>query len=229
MSIVYIMELAILLIGCLICFRGLKLYKFLQLIICGYIGWYIGVLIKNQFGHQELYILAFVLAIAGGVLGYKYYKAGMYLCAAAATFLVVFSYYWRGALAIAREGLQELMSVGQLLRLSLESLTSGNSIADALDSVTGLQTEAIMELMKEAADILQRGAVIAMVAGLVIGFLTLLLGDYVIMGVTAFFGSMTLITLLEMFVNLDNGMHGILTVAVAIVGLISQCIMKRKM
>ena len=72
MIVEYIINGIMILVGILLCCRGLRFYKAFQMFLCGALGGYIGLFIQQRFNNEWLIFLAIALFALGMILGYKY-------------------------------------------------------------------------------------------------------------------------------------------------------------
>lgn len=223
----WIVNAVLLIMGALLCFRGLKLYKVLQFFLCGAVGAYLGLFIEGRLGMEELHFVAVLLAILAGYLGYRYYKFGLYLCGAGSSFVVVFSYFWKQALQVAKEGIGELQLAKEILLGGVTALVSGGDVEEAINILTGQSREVLMQSLESALAIVQKGLLWAGFAGVVVGILMMIFGDWIIILVTAALGGTIWIGFLENLVYLSPSYHLYALIAITVIGMIAQWNAKR--
>lgn len=235
MGSMWMVYLAILAAGGLICFRGLSLYKMVQFLVCGWAGAYLTMWIFGQIGLGGGTIAALIGGLIAGFLGFHFYKAGMYFTASISAYLVVFSFFWRQAMETGKmlmeqvTGVEEMFSVSNLLQIGLMGLKEGNG-AGILDSIllnAGIQPARWAEELEQIMSYIRQGVMWSGIAGIAAGFLALTVGDYVIILLTAVFGGMLLNLLVEMFVPLDQTVSILLLCGFSVLGIIMQ-MKKRK-
>lgn len=219
---VYIISLGLLVCGGLLCYKGIKIYRIVQLMFCGAIGGYVGLMLVNAFGRQEFYILALALTVLGGFLGYKYYKFSLYLTVVLSTFVVTFSYFWKQAVSKASETISEIVKTKNAIEESMAGIKSLQDTLDSFDVMMSIRNNNWSAVIKESGDILKHGIVISVIVALVAGVLARLIGDYVIMTVSAAFGAMLITNLVEMFMEVSPMLHLLLLVVVGLSGIIVQ-------
>lgn len=228
MTTIYIISLGLLVGGGALCYFGLKLYKLAQMLICAAIGGYIGLFLVQTIGRQEFYILALILTVLGGFLGYRYYKYSLYICVSLSSFLVTFSYFWRQALASAKESLGEVLNMKNLITENLSGQMSLQQILDSFDVIRNAYNSNWITVFKSAEEIIKHGLFVSAAVAMVAGILTIWIGDYVIMVVSAAFGSMLLVNMIEMFAEITPMMHLLLLVVIGISGVIVQFSKRRR-
>lgn len=218
----YIIELLLLVGGGLLCSRGLKVYRIMQMIICGCIGAYIGLHIGYSIGREELYLLALILTVVGGYLGYRHYKVSLFATASICSFMVVFSYFWKKAIAIANDSVAQVMKIKDIVETGTKGQASVKDTGQSITKIMALQGDNVAAISKAAADVVRHGLFVAVIVGIVTGVLTLWFGDYIIMLFTAAFGSLLLVYLVEIFITVPPMAHVAAILAVTIVGLMLQ-------
>lgn len=231
MTTVYIISLFLLAIGGLLCFRGLKLYKYAQMLLCGAIGGYIGLLLVGAFSRQEFYILALILTAIGAFLGYKYYKYSLYVTISLSAFVVTFSYFWKQAVEVASGSIGQIMTAKEIIVNNFSGEMNLQGLLNSFDVVMGVCNSNWAGVLKAAEKIIKHGLFVSAAVAMVAGILTIWIGDYVIMVVSAALGSMLLVNLVDMFVTISPMMHLLLLVVLGIAGVIVQymkCKKRRK-
>lgn len=224
----YVLSLVMLVAGGLLCYMGIKLYKYGQMLMCGAIGGYIGLILVNALGRQEFYILAIILTALGAFLGYKYYKYSLYLFVSISAYAVTFSYFWKQAVSVVNETVQELVSAKSMITENLSGAKSLQETLDSFDIIMGLYNSNWALVIKNAGDIIKHGLFISAAVAIVAGILTRLIGDYVIMAVTAGFGAMLLVNLIELYMEVAPMMHLLLLVVIGLSGVIVQNVKCRR-
>lgn len=223
----YAIAIGCLISGCILCFHGLKTYKILQFAICGLIGASIGLGLHAQFGRNEFYIVAIVLGLIGGYLGYRHYKTGLYLCASISTYLVVVSGFLHSAYEMVRTTITEIPDATTLLVIWMKRIKEAGDLTAATTTVIGEQTATVLGSIQQALELLQRGMLYALIASIIIGVLAILLGDFIIIVFTAFLGGMVLTMVIEKFVQIRPDMHVIILCGIAVIGIVVQLLRKR--
>ena len=226
--------LAILAVGGLICFRGLSLYKLVQFLVCGWAGAYLAVWAFGKMDLGGAAIAALIVGLITGFLGFHFYKVGMYFTASISAYLVVFSFFWRQAMETGKmlmeqvTGVEEMFSVSNLLQIGLSGLKGGNN-AGILDTIllnAGIQPALWTSELEQIMSYIRQGIIWAGIAGLLAGILALTVGDYVIILLTAVFGGMLLNLLVEMFIPMSQTVSILLLAGFSLIGIVMQ--MKRK-
>lgn len=228
--------LAMLAVGGLICFRGLRLYKLVQFLLCGWIGYFLALQICAKFSVEGtmLVVIALAAGLIAGFLGFRYYKVGMYFSASASAFLVVFSFFWRQAMALGKNLLEQVNGVEhvfvfgnfyQTVLLGVKAEEELN-LLDRMLLDAGIRPELWSEGLEQIMSLLKQGILWAAVAGLVCGILALALGDYVIIILTSIFGGMLLNLLVEQFITLDQIVSAVMLAVFSVIGIVMQ--VKRK-
>lgn len=224
-------------LGGLICFRGLSLYKLVQFIICAWLGmtvamWGLGKLNVDRTGALEWIWIVVPLAVGltAGIVGFRKYKVGIYLTAFAASFFIVFSFFWRKALSVGRELMNQISSIDEVFSLSnmLKTFLSGKefgqekSLLEAMLAENGIQPAVWSLEIEQISIYLKQGIMWAGLIGIACGILALLFGDYVIMSVTAVFGAMILNFLVEMYLPLNPTASMAVMAALSVLGFFLQ-------
>ena len=218
----YAFSLVLLVSGGLLCFMGIKLYKYAQMLLCAWLGGSIGLLLVGLFGRQEFYILALILTVIGAFLGYKYYKISLYITVSICSFTMTFSYFLKQAMAAVSETTAQLVTAKTIIINNFNEVKSLQETLDAFDVVRGLYNSNWSLMIENAGAIIKQGLFISLAVAIVAGILTRLIGDYVIMAVSAGFGAMILVNLVELYADVTPMMHLLLLVVIAISGVIVQ-------
>lgn len=224
--------LALLAVGGLICFRGLSLYKLVQFLLCGWIGYFLAMQVCAKFSVEgtALVVIALAAGLATGFLGFHYYKAGMYFSASVSAFLVVFSFFWRQAVEHWKALLEQVnsaeraLSSGNFFRTVLLGIKDGTEqdLLDQLLSGVGVRPELWNGELEQITSLLKQGVLWAAAAGLVCGILALVFGDYVIIILTSVFGGMLLNLLVEQFIALNPMASTAMLAVFSVIGMVMQ-------
>jgi membrane protein implicated in regulation of membrane protease activity len=83
-----------------------------------------------------------------------------------------------------------------------------------------------MNELKDAMQFLEKGLLTAFLAGVVIGVLALLLGDYIIILFTSVSGAMLVVSMADRIYELPDQTYNIALGVLALIGLLLQCIHK---
>lgn len=219
-------------LGGLICFRGLSLYKLVQFLLCGWIGYFLALQIGTKFSLEgtALVIAALAAGLVTGILGFRYYKAGMYFSASVSAFLVVFSFFWRQAMEFGKSLLaqagnaERVFSSGNFFRAVLVGVKDGSeqNLLDRTLAEAGIYPELWSEGLEQMMSLLKQGIFWAAAAGLVCGILALAVGDYVIIILTSVFGGMLLNLLVEQFITLDQTAAAAVLAVFSVIGFVMQ-------
>lgn len=223
----WIMELLMLTVGGILLARGLKIYKVMQAAVCAFLGGSIGLLLQSYFGHQELYIVALLLAALGLFLGIRYYKFGLYILASVSGWIAMFSYFWKQAMKVFEEGTQGLVDTKEFISLWLSHSWKSGDLLAALSELVEGEMDELSLVMEEVLHMIQKGILWAAVAGTLLGILALVVGDFIIILVTSILGGSILLSLLEVFVSLAPNMHLLLLVVLTGTGIVLQSMMKK--
>lgn len=236
METIWMSYLAMLAVGGLICFRGLSLYKLVQFLLCGWIGYFLALQICSKFSVEgtALVVIALAAGLVTGFLGFHYYKAGMFLSASVSAFLVVFSFFWRQAMELGKSLLEQVSGVErvfasgsffQTVLLGVRDKTQ-QSLFDRMLLDAGIRQDVWSEGLEQMLALLKQGIFWAAAAGLVCGVLALVFGDYVIIILTSVFGGMLLNLLVEQFIVLDHTVSVAALAVFSVIGIVMQ--VKRK-
>lgn len=224
--------LAMLAVGGLICFRGLSLYKLVQFLLCGWIGYFLALQVGSKFSVEgtTLLVVALGAGLVTGFLGFHYYKVGMYLSASVSAFLVVFSFFWRQAMELGKSlldqvnGVERVFASGNFFRTVLLGVKDGTeqNLLDRMLLEAGIRQDLWSEGLEQIMSLLKRGILWAAAAGLVCGILALVFGDYVIIILTSVFGGMLLNLLVEQFIALDQTASMAVLAVFSVIGIVMQ-------
>lgn len=238
MNTIWMCYLVMLAVGGLICFRGLSLYKLVQFLLCGWIGYFLAIQVCSKFSVEGTILLVIALAagLVTGFLGFHFYKAGMYLSASVSAFLVVFSFFWRQAVEFGKSlleqvnGAERVFASGSFFRMVLLGIKDGTeqNFLDQMLSDAGIYPELWSEGLEEILTLLKQGLFWAAAAGLVCGILALVFGDYVIILLTSVFGGMLLNLLVEQFIAMDQMVSTAVLAVFSVIGVGMQVRRKRE-
>ena len=223
----WIMELLMLTVGGILLARGLKIYKVMQAVLCAFLGGSIGLFFQSYFGYQELYIAALLLAALGLFLGIRYYKFGLYILASMSGWIAVFSYFWKQAMQIFKDGTQGLVDTREFLTLWLNNSWKSGDLLEALSELVQGEMDELTMVLEEVFHMIQKGVLWAAVAGTLLGILALVVGDFIIILVTSILGGSILLSLLGVFVTLAPNMHLLLLVVLTGTAIVLQSMMKK--
>lgn len=225
-------------IGGLICFRGFSLYKLVQFLLCGWIGYFLTLQICTKFSVEGtmLVVIALGAGLITGFLGFHYYKVGMYFSASVSAFLVVFSFFWRQAMALGKElleqvsGVEHVFTFGNFFQTVLLGVKAGadTNLLDLMLLEAGIRPERWGEILEQIMSLLKQGVFWAGATGLICGILALVFGDYVIIILTSVFGGMLLNLLVEQFVALDQIISAVMLAVFSVIGFVMQVKHKRE-
>ncbi len=223
-------------VGGLICFRGFDLYKLVQFLLCGWIGYFLALQICMRCSVEGtmLVVIALAAGLVTGFLGFHYYKAGMYLSASVSAFLVVFSFFWRQAMELGKalldqvSGAEQVFVSGNFFQTVLIGIKdgAGTDLPERMLLDAGIRPELWSAELEQIMSLLKQGIIWAAAAGLVCGILALIVGDYVIIILTAVFGGMLLNLLVEQFIVLKPMVSTAVLGVFSVIGIIMQ--LKRK-
>ncbi len=229
---VWMVYLVMLVVGSLICFRGFRLYKLVQFLLCGWIGYFLTLQIGAKFSVEGTVLLVIALAagLITGFLGFRYYKAGMYFSASISAFLVVFSFFWRQAMALGKtlleqvSGAEHIFAFGNFFQTVLLGVKTGADVnlLELMLSETGIRPEGWSEGLEQIMSLLKQGVLWAAVAGLLCGILAVAIGDYVIIILTSVFGGMLLDLMVEQFIVLDKPISTVVMLIFSVLGIVTQ-------
>ena len=212
--------------GLLLLFAGLYVFKGVQFAICAVIGGLIGLAIVDVAGRNDLYYLAAIPALIFGIIGVLKYKVALYIAGSLCTFVAVALWFLKRAYAMVRESVAAIPDTDTLLRLWLEQVKEKGDLSAAAKVVIGEQTALVLQDVKTAIQFLERGLLIAFLAGIVIGVLALLLGDYIVILFTSVSGAMLVVSTADRIYDLPEQTYNIALGVLAFVGLLLQCIHK---
>ncbi len=229
---VWLVYLVMMIVGSLICFRGFRLYKMVQFLLCGWLGYFLALQIGARLSVEGtlLFVIALAAGLIMGFLGFRYYKAGMYFSASISAFLVVFSFFWRQAMALGKalveqvSGAEHIFAFGNFFQTVLLGVKTGADV-DPLELVlagAGVQPEGLSEGFEQIMLLLKQGVLWAAVAGLLCGILAVAVGDYVIIILTSVFGGMLLNLLVEQFIVLDKALSTAVMILFSVIGVVTQ-------
>lgn len=226
---VIILELIVLFFGILLCFRGLSFYRILQLLLVATAFGMVGMSLHGRFGYSWLYLVAFAMAILGGIIGYKYYKVGLFVGSAFSTFVIVFSYFWRKIAVIISDCVGEVLDSGALFRLYVTNIFGGVAVKDSLEGIATLEIVDFQSMVTEVSEALQTGILWATGIAVVVGIIAVLVGDYAIIFLTAFLGGTFLAFLTSIYIPMGGSpLYIILVIAFAIFGMVIQIQHKKR-
>ena len=212
--------------GCLLLFAGLTVFKGVQFVICAMLGGLVGLAIREVSGRQEMIYVAAVLALVFGVIGVWKYKTALYIAGSLCTFCAVSLWFLKRAYSMVRQGVAAIPDADTLLKLWVEQLKEKGDLAAATRSVIGEQTAQILEELKSAIQVLERGLLIAFLAGIVVGVLALLLGDYIIILFTSVAGAVLLISMADRVYDLEAAVYNTVLLVMALFGIVFQSVHK---
>ena len=212
--------------GLLLLFAGLYVFKGVQFVICAVIGGLVGMGALDLTGHADQYYLAAIPALVFGVIGVWKYKIALYIAGSLCTFLTVALWFLKRAFAEVRGSVEAIPDADTLLRLWVEQAKEKGNLAAAARSVIGVQTAQILEEVKAAMQMLERGLLIAFLAGIVVGVLALILGDYIIILFTALSGAMLVVSMADRFYDMEEQLYNMVFGGLALLGVLLQCIHK---
>lgn len=215
-----------LIVGLLLLFAGLYVFKGVQFVVCAVIGGLIGMAVLDVTGHGDLYYFAAIPALIFGIIGVWKYKIALYIAGSLCTFVAVALWFLKRAYAEVRESVAAIPDTDTLLRLWIEQVKEKGDLSAAVRIVIGEQTTQILDKLKEVMQLLERGLLIAFLAGIVIGVLALILGDYIIILFTAASGAMLVMSMADRFYELDTKTYNLALAGLAGMGLLLQCLHK---
>lgn len=238
MNSVWMSYLVMLAVGGLICFRGFSLYKLVQFLLCGWIGYFLALQVCAKFSVEGTVpvVIALAAGLITGFLGFHYYKAGMYFSASISAFLVVFSFFWRQAMALGKElldqvsGVEHVFTFGNFFQTVLLGMKAGadTDLLNLMLLEAGIQPERWSEGLEQIMSLLKQGTLWAGAAGLLCGILALVFGDYVIIVLTSVFGGMLLNLLVEQLIALDPFISSVMLAVFSVIGFVMQMKHKRE-
>lgn len=211
-----------LIIGLVICLNGKRLFKLIQMVICGSIGCLIGMYLEAKTGLEWFFYLALVLMLVGIFLGVKYYKVPLGISSAIICFLVIFSYFWKLAVAQYNEGIGQLMNTGELVRTGFSGVKSFTDIGPAIHSIVVQETDMVTTVFQNIAGTIEKGLMISSAVAVIICILVYVVGDIILEGLSAAAGALILINLAEVFVPLSGVVYIIVLAVLTVVGIIAQ-------
>ncbi|MBP3296214.1 MAG: hypothetical protein J6M27_06510 [Lachnospiraceae bacterium] len=212
--------------GLLLLFAGLYVFKGVQFVICAVLGGLLGIAVLDVTGHTDLYYLAGIPALLFGIIGVWKYKAALYIAGSLCTFGAVALWFLKQAYAMVRKSVAAIPDTDTLLRLWVEQVKEKGDLAAAAKAVIGEQTAPVMNELKDAMQFLEKGLLTAFLAGVVIGVLALLLGDYIIILFTSVSGAMLVVSTADRIYELPDQTYNIALGVLALIGLLLQCIHK---
>ena len=212
--------------GLLLLFAGLYVFKGVQFVICAVLGGLLGIAVLDVTGHTDLYYLAGIPALLFGIVGVWKYKVALYIAGSLCTFGAVFLWFLKRAYVAVRESVAAIPDTDTLLRLWVEQVKEKGDLSAAAKSVIGEQTLPVLNELRNALQLLERGLLIAFLAGLVVGVLALLLGDYIVILFTSASGAMLVVSMADRFYELDPQVYNIAFAALSCAGVLLQCLHK---
>lgn len=227
MATVYVLAGIELILGILLCLRGLSIYRIIQIALCALIGAYIGMRLEYAIGSEWLYIVAGILAIVGGYLGYRYYRITFYVVANIIAFVVSFSVYWKRAVEAAEGGLGEVLGLKQVFGQCFQGTKSLSDVSNSINQVFLVSEQNIGNVFRESAGIIRTGLIVSVIIALIAGILAMWFGDYVVMIVTAAMGGAMMLSCACTFFDIPNMAYIITLIVIAGIGLYSQLVAKR--
>ncbi len=219
---ILILAIAFLLTGILLCFRGLSLFKFLSMILSALAFGMIGLRLQSYFGYSWLYIVVGILAVLGGILGFKKYKFGVFLCCSFMTFIVVFSAFWRRVTLCLHKIVGDIVDTTTLLKVYVRSILCGTDVKESLEGLTNFSFSNYSVEFEEISALVKKGLLWAFIASLVVGLLSLLLVDFFIITMTASSGATILSMFLSVFIPIAGPWYTFSVVTFTILGMVLQ-------
>lgn len=212
--------------GLLLLFAGLYVFKGVQFAVCALLGGLLGIAVLDVTGHTDLYYLAGIPALLFGIVGVWKYKVALYIAGSLCTFGAVSLWFLKRAYAMVRESVAAIPDADTLLRLWVEQVKEKGDLSAAAKIVIGEQTALVLNELKNALQLLEKGFLIAFLAGVVIGVLALLLGDYIIILFTAASGAMLVMSMADRFYDVEPKTYNIALAVLAGTGMLLQCLHK---
>ena len=228
MIVEYIINGIMILVGILLCCRGLRFYKAFQMFLCGALGGYIGLFIQQRFNNEWLIFLAIALFALGMILGYKYYKVPLCITSAVSVFFVVFSVFWKKAFAIYQEAIGNLLDVKDIFWDSVKNVKVISDIPNVVTAVFDAERNSISQIFGMLAGEIRKGMIISIVVAVIISVLVVIIGDFVVEVITSAVGAFILLNIASGYVNIHSVVYVIALIALSIIGLMSQINLKQK-
>lgn len=228
MMTIYVLAGIELIVGILLCLRGLNVYKIIQMILCGAILGMAGLKLEHLFGKDWLYIVAIILAGVGAFLGYRFYRVTFYISANIIAFIVSMSIYWKRAVEAAKGGAEGILNIKEIFATSFQGADSFDKISTSINNAITMSEQNIGTVFKQAADIMKTGIIVSLIIAVIAGLLALWFGDYVVMVVTAAFGAGLMLSCACSFLEIPNIAYLIILIVLAGIGLYSQLISNKK-
>ena len=211
-------------LGILLCFNGLRVYKLFQMVLCGALLGYVGIVIQRMAQNSRLIILTLVLILVGVFIGYKFYKIPLGICSALTGFVAVFTYFWKQALVVYYEQIGEAVNASTIISKSISGFKETGDIINSLQTVINEQFDNVKAVFEEVADIVQRGLLISILVGIILAILVLIVGDFVISIVTSMTGSFFILFAIGSFVAVPSTLYSIIIIVFTVIGTVFQIV-----
>lgn len=222
MNIVFILsEILILILGIMLCFRGITWYKLLQVLSSAYIFGYIGILIWQLISEKKLIYIIPILSIIGGILSYKFYEISLRISFGLITFNLIVHYYWNMAKGMYVEASENVSHTRELL-LSVSEIDSLDKAIQIYDDFTKIRFQETKELFLNASSIMKSGIGVAVVAAIIVGIFIAKIHNYIIIVITAVLGATYIAGVLMDFVNISSLLHYFVLVLFILAGILYQ-------
>lgn len=228
MNTIYVLAAAELIIGILLCLRGLSIYKTVAMLLCGALCGYLGLRLEYLLDKEWLYIVAVVLAVAGAYLGYRHYRITYYISANVIAFLVTFQIYWKKAVATVQSGSDSVTDMKHIIADSLKGNKSLSDMSSSINKIITMSQDNFGKVVKDAADIVRTGLIVALIVAAIAGIFAMWFGDYVVMVVTSAFGSVLMLSCASSFFEIPNSAYLMVLAVIAGLGMYSQIATKRR-
>ena len=192
--------------GLLLMLGGLGTFRRFYSPMCAILGLAMGLALHAAFPRDEMYLVAAMISIACGVIGYENYRCGIVLASALAAFEASAVFVMRRinediSLVIADAGVRFEPGKASMLRLWYMRLKYEGDMKEAMSIV--YKEESIYTLNKvmkgfgDAVDMLQIGLGVSVIIGVFAGLLSIILTDYVVIASTAALGSVMLVGIID--------------------------------
>lgn len=224
----YITDGIILGLGVALCSRGLKLFKALQMFVCGAIGAYIGLLLQERFNQPWLMYVTIALFLLGFFLGFKYYKVPLCITSSVSTFLVIFSIFWKKAIELYKEGVSDLLDTKDFFWESIRGIKNISEVPAVVTNIFSTEKNSVTTVFTMVAGEVRKGIIISIIAAVIISILVCIMGDLIIEIITAAVGAFLIMNVAYQYVNMQGLTYLVALVVLSVIGIISQRSLNKK-
>ena len=192
--------------GLLLMLAGLGVFRRFFSPLCAILGLAVGMELHAAFPRDEMYLVAAMICIACGVIGYENYRCALVLTSFLSVFLAGGLFVLRRAyedvtLAIGEAGCALETDKGSIIRLWFYRFKYEGDMKEAMSRVFRSENPITLNQLSkpfgDVLDALQIGFGVALIIGFFAGALSILLADYVVIAATVALGSVMLTGLID--------------------------------